>query len=29
MDFRQILKLQFDEYQSETKRLVDGLTDEE
>ena len=29
MDFRQILKLQFDEYESETKRLVQGLTDEE
>ncbi len=29
MDFRQILKLQFDEYQSEIKRLVEGLTDEE
>lgn len=29
LDFRQILKLQFDEYESETKRLVQGLTDEE
>ena len=29
MDFREILKLQFDEYESETERLVDGLTAEE
>ena len=29
MDFREILKLQFDEYQSETERLIDGLSDEE
>ena len=29
MDFREILKLQFDEYESETERLVDGLTEEE
>ena len=29
MDFREILKLQFDEYESETERLVNGLTGEE
>ena len=29
MDFREILKLQLEEYQGELKRLVSGLTDEE
>ena len=29
MDFREILKLQFDEYESETERYLEGLTDEE
>ena len=29
MDFREILKLQLEEYQGELKRLVNGLTDEE
>lgn len=29
MDFREILKLQFDEYESVTESLMDGLSDEE
>ena len=29
MDFREILKLQLEEYDRELKRLVSGLTDEE
>lgn len=29
MDFREILKLQFDEYESETERYLDGLSDKE
>ena len=29
MDFREVLKLQLEEYQGELKRLISGLTDEE